>query len=147
MRKILQSVARDVTSAYAGTRVEIADGDPTAMIGTADPGAVHQLFLNVILNAAQSAAPNKPVCIHVAAIRDAGGVRILVDDDGPGIAEALRARVLEPFFTTKHTGTGLGLPIARQIALAHGGDLTIGESPAGGCRVTVSLVSPIEAGR
>jgi signal transduction histidine kinase len=134
-------VARDVTSTYAGTRVEIADGEPSAMVLAADPAAVHQLFLNVVLNAAQAAGHEHPASIRITGLHDAACIHIVVDDDGPGIAGELRSRVLEPFFTTRDAGTGLGLPIARQIALAHGGDLTIGESPSGGCRVTVTFTS------
>ena len=63
----------------------------------------------------------------------------MVSDTGPGIAPDDLARVLDPFFSTKVDGTGLGLPIARQIATAHGGSLRIDSRPGEGTRVEVRL--------
>jgi nitrogen-specific signal transduction histidine kinase len=51
-----------------------------------------------------------------------------VEDGGPGVPEDVRERIFEPFFTTREKGTGLGLPLARKIARAHDGDLTLGAS-------------------
>ena len=75
-----------------------------------------------------------------------GATTVTVDDAGPGIPPAERARVLERFERgPNHGGTGLGLTIARQVALAHGGSLTIGDSPLGGARLTLTL-APLPAG-
>ncbi|MEZ5409925.1 MAG: sensor histidine kinase [Acidimicrobiales bacterium] len=65
---------------------------------------------------------------------------VIVDDNGPGIAPADRARVVERFERgSRAPGSGLGLAIARQVAVAHGGSLTIGDSPLGGARLTLRL--------
>ena len=66
-------------------------------------------------------------------------MRIVVTDSGPGISPGDLQHVLEPFFSTKTEGTGLGLPIARQIAAAHGGSLEIESVPGDGTRVEVRL--------
>jgi signal transduction histidine kinase len=66
---------------------------------------------------------------------------INVDDHGKGVAEVDRAKIFEPYVTTKTTGTGLGLAIARKIAIEHGGELSIApeRAPTGGARFIVSL--------
>jgi len=66
-------------------------------------------------------------------------VRVVVTDSGSGISPADLEHVFDPFFSTKADGTGLGLPIARQIAAAHGGSLTIESAPGDGTRVEVRL--------
>ena len=64
---------------------------------------------------------------------------VTVVDDGGGIASEHLARVAQPFFTTRQNGTGLGLPIARQIAVAHGGSLDVTSQVDRGTTVTVTL--------
>ena len=72
-----------------------------------------------------------------------GGVEVTVSDSGPGIAAGDRARLFEPFFTSKSGGTGLGLYLSRQIVEAHGGRLELVPVPAG-AKLRVSL--PAEGG-
>jgi signal transduction histidine kinase len=81
----------------------------------------------------------------------AEGIEILVDDDGPGVPKHIRAKILEPFFTTKPAGkgTGLGLAITSKIVANHGGRITIETSdPLGGAsfRVWLPLVPVHESG-
>ena len=64
---------------------------------------------------------------------------VVIADDGPGIAAENLSRVEQPFFTTRSKGTGLGLPIARQIADAHGGSLEIHSAAGRGTEVRVTL--------
>ncbi|MFH1763526.1 MAG: ATP-binding protein, partial [Gemmatimonadota bacterium] len=74
-------------------------------------------------------------------------VRVSVLDDGPGIPPEILGSILEPFYSTKEEGTGLGLPISQRIARAHGGELTLQSMPGGGtaCRVTLPLGTlPVE---
>jgi signal transduction histidine kinase len=66
-------------------------------------------------------------------------VSIAVQDNGPGIPEALREQVFEPFFTTKARGGGLGLAIARRTAEIHGGVLTLDCPPEGGTTMTLKV--------
>ena len=70
---------------------------------------------------------------------DGADVRVVVTDSGSGIPAENLDRVLDPFFSTKADGTGLGLPIARQIAAAHGGSLKIDSIVGSGTRVEVRL--------
>lgn len=75
----------------------------------------------------------------VAVDIDGSEVRVVVTDTGGGISPENLEHVLDPFFSTKADGTGLGLPIARQIAAAHGGSLKILSAPGSGTRVEVRL--------
>jgi len=70
-----------------------------------------------------------------------GGVEILVDDNGPGIAAADRERIFDPYVTTKEHGTGLGLAIVRKVIIDHGGDVTATQAPPplSGARLRVEL--------
>ena len=105
-----------------------------------DPGALNQVFLNLIKNAAESFGDGEG-SIQVEASADVGSVKIAVRDDGPGMTAEVRGRLFEPFFTTKHSGgsTGLGLSICRQIAEGHGGTLEVESEPGQGTVMTLVL--------
>ena len=99
-----------------------------------DAAALEQLFLNLLINAAQASPPGARARIELASTADDVTIRII--DAGRGIEDTMLATVGAPFHTTKENGTGLGLPIARRIAVAHGGDLTLEKGEAG----TVAVV-------
>ena len=96
----------------------------------ADQSAVEQLVLNLLLNAADVLQRGQKAKLQVDPQRSE--VAISVSDEGPGIREEDVGRVFEPFFTTKKDGTGLGLSVARRIALAHGSDLEVTAAQCGG---------------
>ena len=99
--------------------------------------ALEQLFLNLLLNAAQASSESGRV--HVRIEEAAGHLRVHVRDEGAGISPEEIGRVLEPFYSTREGGTGLGLPIASRIAKAHGGDLEIESSVGKGTTVTLVI--------
>src|SRR5690606_34869164 len=72
---------------------------------------------------------------------DAGRVRLTVEDEGPGVPEGQRERIFEPYITNKEHGTGLGLTIAKKIAIEHGGALELDQEPGalGGARFVLTL--------
>ncbi|MDQ3031652.1 MAG: ATP-binding protein, partial [Myxococcota bacterium] len=107
----------------------------------ADRDQLTQVLVNLVQNAIDAAESKRGDQGHVevAAEPTMGGVRITVSDDGPGIPEEERARILEPYYTTKARGTGLGLAIVDRIVSEHGGALEIGESRRGGAAISVSL--------
>jgi signal transduction histidine kinase len=119
-------------------RVEITVTGPDAS-AQADAEMVRATILNLLINAAQAMNGHGRITVTVAPQRDM--VSVLVHDSGPGIPLEIRDRVLEPFFTTKARGGGLGLPIARRTAELHGGTLTL-DCPAGGGTV-VTLALPL----
>jgi two-component system nitrogen regulation sensor histidine kinase NtrY len=78
------------------------------------------------------------VSLSIAAI-SAGRTRIEVADNGPGVPEALRHDIFLPFFTTKKTGSGIGLSLGRQVLLAHDGTIEIDSAPSGGALFRLTL--------
>lgn len=107
-----------------------------------DRELLKSVFLNLVLNAAQ--AMNGQGRIRVRLAPRNGRCRISVEDDGPGIPREQRDRVFEPFFTTKSKGSGLGLAVAKQVVVAHGGEIEIACPEDGGTRVTVWLPMEVE---
>ena len=102
-----------------------------------DAGALEQLFLNLLLNAAD--ALNTGEHAGVDLVQEAGRVHVSIRDQGKGIPPDAMDRIFEPFYSTTPEGTGLGLPIARRIAQAHGGELQIESTPGEGATARVSL--------
>ncbi len=100
------------------------DGKPPAKPGCFDPGQVQQALINLLKNAQESGGPPEEVRLAVEATAE-GGVRLKVMDRGAGMTDEVLRKALLPFYTSKPTGTGLGLPLCREIVEAHGGHLRI----------------------
>ncbi len=105
----------------------------------ADIDQLRLVFTNLLLNAAQAMDGHGRVELRAAT--DGDRVVLSVADSGPGVPEDLRERVFQPFFTTKTRGTGLGLPTARRIIEAHGGEMRL-ESADTGAVVRIVLPKP-----
>jgi two-component system osmolarity sensor histidine kinase EnvZ len=107
---------------------------------TVRPAALRRCLGNLVSNASRFAK-----AISITGHRDHRWLTVSVDDDGPGIPAEMRDEVFRPFLRLDDArnqdegGTGLGLAIARDIARAHGGDITLGDSPMGGLRATVRV--------
>jgi len=100
--------------------------------------ALVQVFVNLVTNAAQASPPGGRVTLRLGRVD--GEVRVVVEDDGPGLDAEVARRAFEPFFTTRPgVGIGLGLPIVQGIVERHGGKVALEPRPAGGTQVTVSL--------
>ncbi|GFK92836.1 Nitrogen regulation protein NR(II) [Fundidesulfovibrio magnetotacticus] len=123
----------------------VRDYDPALPSVRCTKTEIEQVLLNLIKNAAQALSmgpsPDAPR-ITLRLIREESFARIEVEDNGPGMEEAVRKRVFEPFFTTKPTGvgTGLGLSVSYFIVTQnHGGSMTVESSPGRGARFIVRL--------
>jgi thiol:disulfide interchange protein/signal transduction histidine kinase len=110
-------------------------GECIPIIG--DAAALEALFVNLLRNAAQALPPGGTAQIAVS--RTGTDVDVVITDDGEGMTPAEVVAALQPFVTSREDGTGLGLPIARQIAYAHGGDLELTSTAGAGTRVRVRL--------
>jgi signal transduction histidine kinase len=134
----LERAARTARSTFEARGAELVMPAARALPGVeGDSPALEQLFLNLLVNAAEAVGEGGRATVQVR--EEADRVTITISDTGPGIPDDLRERVLEPLFTTKVRGTGLGLAIADRIARAHGGQLELGNDPGGGARAQVRL--------
>ena len=126
-------------------RLAIALEGPAPLLCCADPDQIEQLLINLLGNAVDAALETDGGVRLAWSASGDGGVRMTVDDDGPGLPSP--ENLFVPFFTTKPEGTGIGLVLSREIAEAHGGSLVLADPPAGvGCRATITLPSSALSG-
>ena len=132
LQELLEELGR--TGVPDGVRVTVeANGGRRSVMGHYE--ALRRAFANLLRNAAE--AMHGAGAIDVALAGDAAGLVVTIADHGPGIGEALRQRVFEPYFTTKADGTGLGLALVRQTMEAHRATITVDETPGGGATFTI----------
>jgi two-component system, NtrC family, sensor kinase len=122
-------------------KLEISPGLPAVSLGHEH---LMQVILNLVMNAADAVGAGGNV--RIAASRNGGGVRLLVEDDGPGVDPRVKAQLFEPFVTTKEVGkgTGLGLAVCRGLVEAAGGSINLDLDYGRGARFIVDL--PFEKG-
>ena len=112
-----------------------------------DAGRIKQVFMNLILNAIQASPPTSVVTVRLRRIvQDTGDsvCRIEVQDNGMGIPADRRDDVFTPFFTTKSSGTGLGLAVAHQIVTEHGGEIEFTSEQNVGTTFVVAMPIAVE---
>jgi two-component system, NtrC family, sensor histidine kinase HydH len=127
-------LAGEADRAAVGLRVDRRDGDHRV---TLDAAQIEQVLLNVVLNAIQASPRGSLVQI----VHRVQHERVIVDvlDSGAGMSRDQAAQAFAPFFTTKDTGTGLGLAVAQRIVLAHQGSIEIASNPGHGTCVRIAL--------
>jgi signal transduction histidine kinase len=109
------------------------------LVFSCDREQIMQVLLNLVLNAL--AVVNEHGRVQVSTGHDESQVWISVEDDGPGVPEALREAIFDPFFSRREGGIGLGLTIVQQIVQVHGGEITVGESSWNGASFTLQFHS------
>lgn len=107
------------------------------ILARCDIDSIRQVFLNLILNAAQAMEGHGE--LRIRAVRKARKVIVSVADTGPGIAESEMKRIFEAFYTTKPDGTGLGLSVVKGIVERHKGDIRVESEPGKGTTFYVEL--------
>jgi two-component system NtrC family sensor kinase len=103
----------------------------------ADADRLKQILLNLVLNAIDASPQGSEVTVEMRSVRQ--GVLIEVTDRGPGIPADHLENIFNPFFTTKETGTGLGLALVHQMVVEHGGQISVDSTPGRGSVFRVTL--------
>ncbi|HSO41179.1 MAG TPA: ATP-binding protein [Labilithrix sp.] len=137
---IIESALDAVRKADVGHALDVvvtvpADTPPLVC----DVRLIRQAIMNLVSNAVQAPARKSPVQVRVESMPRTNQLRLTVSDDGAGVASDIRDRVFRPFFTTRATGTGLGLAVVQRIVQAHGGQLSYRDTPGGGATFEVVL--------
>jgi signal transduction histidine kinase len=145
----LQAIAR---RAADDLHHELPSGTTVTVTGAfapiqGDEVLLRQVFSNLIRNAAEaceSAGTVPAITIRGDVDPAARTCSVAVEDNGPGVRDEDRARIFQPFFTTRSRGTGLGLAIVQKIVVIHNGRVTARSSPAGGA--SMQMAFPLAAG-
>lgn len=132
-------VWRDFLEALA-TQQPFAWTAPEQAVAWADPSQLGQSLVNLVKNAIEAGSPAESVEVEVKEV--AAQWRIEVRDRGSGMSESVMASALLPFYSTKRSGTGLGLALTREIAEAHGGRIVLANREGGGLCVTLWIPQP-----
>jgi len=135
LRETLSLLAEDARFRDMSIHVDAPD-----VMMVADPDQLKLVLRNLLINSAQAVDGRGEIRIVVRVAEGWSEIRIV--DQGPGIPAPLRDMVFDPFFTTRHRGSGLGLPTARQIVEAHGGLLELDCPPEGGTTAIIRLPAP-----
>jgi signal transduction histidine kinase len=130
------------TARRHGVTLEVAIPGSVPLI-RADQNQLQQVLINLLMNAFEATHPKGHVRVDARAVArgERAGVEIAITDDGPGIPTSLLARIFEPFFSTKPPGegTGLGLPISRDILKNLAGDIRVESAPGAGTTFVIWL--------
>jgi C4-dicarboxylate-specific signal transduction histidine kinase len=142
-RKVVALAEDDARAHRVSVRLDAA----SVPLVTVDALQVEQTLINLINNAIDAAAEDSRatgyVTVRVMAMER--GVRIEIEDNGPGVSDVVAAHLFEPFVTTKQRGMGLGLALSRELVAAHGGTIDWQRvGPDGGARFTIELPSSPE---
>lgn len=139
LQEILQTA---VNAALTSTRL---GGSQVRIVGAMDEGLIeadeallYRAVVNLVMNALQAPGRREPVTLRVEMV-PGEAVQLDVEDEGDGVPEAISEKIFDPFFSTRATGTGLGLSLARRAAEAHGGALTLCSKKGQGARFRLSL--------
>jgi signal transduction histidine kinase len=120
--------------------------EPRSTLVAGEEERLRQVLVNLTLNAMEATPEGGQVRVRCAVEapdpalgEQAASVAVFIDDSGPGVPPAQRDRIFEPFYTTKATGSGLGLSIVHAIVSQHGGTVSVHGAPGGGARFLLRL--------
>ena len=138
LAQTLNKVTAFLDSEFTRHRVRIHCAVPESLRLSGDPDMLYRAMYNILVNALQAIGEDGRIYIEGSRLSEQEKVMMTFRDTGPGFTDL--AKALDPFFTTKDSGTGLGLPIVQSIVAAHGGVLRLENAPGGGA--LISLVFP-----
>jgi signal transduction histidine kinase len=138
LRPVIRAAMDTVSGTFASIPATLdADLPSEPVLVDCDAAALEQLFANLLFNAAQALPAGGHARVALSAVN--GMAEVLVSDAGTGITPSEMEKLATPFYSSKPNGTGLGLPMARQIVAGHGGDLSIESEKGLGTTVRVRL--------
>lgn len=105
----------------------------------ADYGQVEQVLINLIKNAAEAIGDNQTGTISLKAFSVNRAIKVIVEDDGPGIPDDQSEDIFVPFYTTKEKGSGIGLSLSKQIMQNHKGSILVSPASGGGAKFTLNF--------
>ncbi|MGF1686036.1 ATP-binding protein [Photobacterium japonica] len=138
LETLLNEVERMVEAQVLASHVDFSidcDDETVTVLGNAN--ALASAISNLITNAIQMAGKQAKIRLQLSV--QAGWVHIAVTDNGPGIAPEMQQKILEPFFTTRQQGTGLGLAVVQMVVHAHKGQLNVTSTLGEGATFTLSI--------
>ena len=135
LASIAAFVRRDCEAARVRLALEVADGLPRLNL---DPDQIRQALLNLLRNG-KEAMPNGGAMVLGARQVEPDSIEVFVKDDGIGIPSEDLERIFDPFYSTKLTGTGLGLALTQQIVSDHGAELRVKSAPGHGTEFVISF--------
>lgn len=140
----LNAVVRDAVRVFDGRLPDISlsvHEDATVALALIDPEPMKRVIVNLIDNAAEVLRGSwvKEIVVSTRVRADAGTVELTVADSGPGIAPEHKEKLFLPYFSTKRRGSGLGLPIVRNIILDHGGTIRVEDNAPQGTRFIIEM--------
>jgi PAS domain S-box-containing protein len=134
--ELLLLMRKPLASDNIRVRVTLDRAAPTVL---GDPTALHQVLMNLLTNAREAMPHGGEIRIETTAAERPGWLRLRVADSGQGIPADELSKIFDPFYTTKRTGTGLGLSVTYGIVQEHGGTIAVQSQPGVGTSFTVEL--------
>lgn len=139
LNEVLRNTAQFLQADFKQSGVTLdLDLEPLLPSVELDEGQFRQAIMNILVNARQVLREGGSVTVVSKAVSN-GDVTIELKDDGPGIPPEARDKIFEPFYSKRGGGTGLGLPIARQMVEAHGGRIDVESEPGRGTTFRIRL--------
>jgi two-component system nitrogen regulation sensor histidine kinase NtrY len=148
VRSVIDSVAGLYRESYPRLRLTTHYPESLPLLEV-DPDHLKRAVSNLVDNAVEAVGGTGNVDVEVITVGDAGGIRLIVSDDGPGISAEDKEKLFLPYFSTKTNGMGLGLPIVHEIVAEHGGTIRVEDNLPRGTRFILDLpvsrsVTPVE---
>ncbi|MEP7311743.1 MAG: ATP-binding protein [Pseudomonadota bacterium] len=140
LHNLLDGIGRLMTANFSGRQVSFASRvEPADLAARLDPELLEQALINLLRNAVDAVAGVADARIEIRCWRENARLYIAVVDNGRGLTRDERDQIFVPFFTTKAGGSGIGLNLARRIALAHGGLLSVADNTPQGSVFTLAI--------
>lgn len=141
LRSVVNDSIDEVASELQRREIQVVRQMPEKPLPVnVDCHQIQQVVIELLTNAMEQSKAGDVIKVGCAEANGDGMARITVDDSGPGVPKVARSRIFDLFFTTKPSGTGIGLATVRRIARIHGGDVNLKDPPGGkGARFVVTL--------